>query len=176
MLTEPSNEVRLDLTGKITLDMLAAEVIQAIILGGPSIPGMSLIPAGPFEMGDPYNEGGSDELPVHSVYVSGFYLDKYEVSNEQMRQVLQWAYDTNLVIATATTVQNSEGNPQELLELDSVGSEISFAGGVFTVDVGRENFPCQEVSWYGSQAYCNYKSDIEGLNRCIDFTDWSCDF
>jgi formylglycine-generating enzyme required for sulfatase activity len=40
---------------------------------------MVLIPAGSFDMGDTFNEGESHELPVHSVYVSAFYMDKYEV-------------------------------------------------------------------------------------------------
>ena len=41
--------------------------------------GMALIPAGSFTMGncmDP-SEGYSDELPLHTVYVSAFYMDKY---------------------------------------------------------------------------------------------------
>jgi formylglycine-generating enzyme required for sulfatase activity len=43
---------------------------------------MALIPAGSFTMGnciDP-NEGYSDELPLHTVYVSAFYMDKYDVT------------------------------------------------------------------------------------------------
>jgi formylglycine-generating enzyme required for sulfatase activity len=42
---------------------------------------MVLIPSGTFDMGnclDP-DEGSLNELPVHSVYISAFYMDKYEV-------------------------------------------------------------------------------------------------
>lgn len=138
--------------------------------------GMVLVDADSFQMGDNYNEGGSDERPVHDVYVSGFYMDRYEVSNEQMREVLQWAYDTNKIGATANTVTNNEGSAQELLELNDADCQISFSNGTFTVDSGKGNVPCVEVSWYGAQAYCNYKSDIDKLGRCIDFSDWSCDF
>jgi hypothetical protein len=42
--------------------------------------GMVLIPAGNFTMGDSFAEGQTNELPVHTVYVSAFYMDKYEVS------------------------------------------------------------------------------------------------
>src|SRR5262245_13618046 len=44
--------------------------------------GMVFIPAGSFTMGNAMNptEGGSDELPLHTVYVSGFYMDKYLVT------------------------------------------------------------------------------------------------
>jgi len=30
------------------------------------------------------------------------------------------------------------------------------------------------VTWYGAQAFCNYLSDMEGLDRCISFSGWSC--
>jgi formylglycine-generating enzyme required for sulfatase activity len=47
------------------------------------LPGsMVLIPAGSFTMGncmDP-SEGYSDELPLHTVYLSVFYMDKYDVT------------------------------------------------------------------------------------------------
>ncbi|MBM3239959.1 formylglycine-generating enzyme family protein [Candidatus Poribacteria bacterium] len=42
---------------------------------------MALIPAGEFQMGDNFNEGNADELPVHTVYLDAFYIDKYEVTN-----------------------------------------------------------------------------------------------
>jgi formylglycine-generating enzyme required for sulfatase activity len=44
---------------------------------------MALIPAGSFSMGNALSasgDGSSDELPVHTVDVSAFYMDKYEVS------------------------------------------------------------------------------------------------
>src|SRR5262245_26526251 len=44
---------------------------------------MVLIAAGSFDMGDTFGEGSSGELPVHSVYVSAFYMDQYEVTKEK---------------------------------------------------------------------------------------------
>lgn len=38
------------------------------------------IPAGNFQMGDNFNEGESDELPVHTVYLDTYYISKYEVT------------------------------------------------------------------------------------------------
>ena len=55
--------------------------------------GMALIPAGSFTMGncmDP-NEGNSDELPLHTVYVSAFYMDIYDVTKSLWDSVYQWA-------------------------------------------------------------------------------------
>jgi len=57
------------------------------------IAGMALIPAGTFTMGncmDP-NEGNSDELPLHTVYVSAFYMDQYDVTYALWQRVYNWA-------------------------------------------------------------------------------------
>jgi formylglycine-generating enzyme required for sulfatase activity len=42
---------------------------------------MVLIPAGSFVMGS--DVGESDEKPAHSIFMNAYYIDKYEVSNEQ---------------------------------------------------------------------------------------------
>ena len=60
-------------------------------MGWPS--NMVLIPAGSFQMGncmDP-EEGNNDELPVHTVYVSAFYMDKYLVTKALWDVVYNWA-------------------------------------------------------------------------------------
>jgi formylglycine-generating enzyme required for sulfatase activity/HEAT repeat protein len=54
---------------------------------------MALIPAGSFTMGncmDP-KEGSFDELPPHSVEVSAFYMDRYEVTKALWDEVFNWA-------------------------------------------------------------------------------------
>jgi formylglycine-generating enzyme required for sulfatase activity len=55
------------------------------------VPGMSLIPAGSFQMGDSFSEGAYYELPVHTVYVSAFYMDKYEVTYALWESVNAWS-------------------------------------------------------------------------------------
>ena len=52
---------------------------------------MVLIPAGSFEMGDTFSEGAVWELPVHTVYVSSFYIGKYEVSKGLWDRVKAWS-------------------------------------------------------------------------------------
>jgi formylglycine-generating enzyme required for sulfatase activity len=61
------------------------------IIDGNPPSGMTLIPAGSFTMGDTFSEGWSDELPLHKVYVSAFYMDKYEVTKSLWDSVYQWA-------------------------------------------------------------------------------------
>ena len=53
--------------------------------------GMVLIPAGSFTMGDALNGGTSGELPLHTVYVSAFYMDQFDVTLALWQQVYNWA-------------------------------------------------------------------------------------
>ena len=53
--------------------------------------GMMPIPAGNFQMGDSFGEGNTYELPLHTVYLSAFYMDKYEVTKAKWRDVRAWA-------------------------------------------------------------------------------------
>jgi len=59
--------------------------------GATTVANMAFIPAGSFTMGDTFSEGGSTELPLHTVYVSAFYMDKYDVTKAMWYDVYQWA-------------------------------------------------------------------------------------
>jgi len=154
-----------------------ASVITETIMDLDSPEGMAFIPGGVFQMGDTFGEGYSDELPVHSVYVSGFYMDKYEVTNDEMVEVMQWAHDHGTLTGSSTSVQNAQGDPQELLDLDGAACRVMWDGSAFGIKSAKgSGYPCVEVSWYGSAAYCNYRSEKEGRTPCYNLADWSCDF
>jgi formylglycine-generating enzyme required for sulfatase activity len=99
--------------------------------------GMVLIPAGIFTMGncmDP-GEGNSKELPLHPVYVSGFYMDRYEVMKALWDEVYEWA--TNRPPAV----------------------RYSFESGA----LGKtNNHPAQFMTWYDAVKWCNARSEREG--------------
>ncbi len=48
------------------------------------VPEMALIPGGKFMMGR--NDGDQDERPAHEVQVKSFYLDKFEITNQQYKK------------------------------------------------------------------------------------------
>jgi formylglycine-generating enzyme len=52
--------------------------------------GMVLIPAGSFTMGD-IVDGSGTSLPLHTVYVSAFYMDQYLMTKSLWDTVYQWA-------------------------------------------------------------------------------------
>jgi sulfatase modifying factor 1 len=54
---------------------------------------MVLIPAGSFLMGNSFNtnDGNASELPVHTVNLAAFYVDKFEVSKQLWDDVYNWA-------------------------------------------------------------------------------------
>jgi len=150
------------------------------VTSGGSVPsGMALVPAGSFSMGDASGgvDGYSDELPAHTVYVSAFYMDKYEVTNDKMVEVMQWAYNQGKLTVTSSSVRNAEGNAQELLDLDDSDCRIEWNGSSFGIKAAKgSGYPCVEVTWYGSTAFCNYRSQMEGRTPCYNLSDWSCNF
>jgi sulfatase modifying factor 1 len=54
--------------------------------------GMAFIPAGSFSMGDTFNDSPESwgEHPIHTVYVSGFWMDKYLVTKSLWDEVTAW--------------------------------------------------------------------------------------
>lgn len=56
----------------------------------PAPTGMGYIPGVPFLMGDTFLENTAS-MPVHSVYVSPFFMDKFDVTREQWLDVYTWA-------------------------------------------------------------------------------------
>jgi formylglycine-generating enzyme required for sulfatase activity len=108
---------------------------RVIDLNPPS--GMALIPAGSFTMGDTFNEGYSSELPLHSVYVSAFYMDKYDVTKTLWDSVYQWATNHGY-------------------SFDNLGS---WTGGV-NYSKGA-NHPVHLINWYDCVKWCNARSEME---------------
>ena len=158
---------------------------------------MALIPGGAFSMGNPYShlgEGWVRESPVHSVPVSSFLMDRFEVSYGPFLEVYNWAASQGLVsvvsvVYTNTSggvtsvvtnvnarVVNTEGVAKTLFSVNQLWTEVGYTNGLFYLfDPVRTNFPVLYVSWFGAQAYGNYRSDMEGLPRAVDFspTNWS---
>ena len=102
---------------------------------------MVYVPAMEFEMGS--TEGDSDEQPVHTVALDGFWIDQTEVTNAQFAVFL-----------------NERGNQTEggvtWLDLEDEDCLVEQSGGEFRPRSGYADHPVIEVSWYGATAYCGW--------------------
>jgi formylglycine-generating enzyme required for sulfatase activity len=143
----------------------------------PVPPSMVLVPGGEFEMGRHVGNGGSDELPVHAVYVDSFRVDVCEVTNERYCDYLNWAYSRGLIEVSGSVVYQAGGTePYCDTHSYNVDSRIHWNGATFAITTGKEDHPVVEVSWYGAVAYCNWRSEQHGRTRCYDLATWTCDF
>jgi len=133
-----------------------------------AISNMVIVPSGT-------NSGWDPSYGAYSLTnKASFYMDKYEVTNDEMVEVMQWAYGQGKLNVTAASVKNAAGDVQELLDLDDIQCRITWDGTNFgmTATYGS-GYPCIEVTWYGALAYCNYRSEKAGLVPCYDLSDWS---
>ena len=120
------------------------EETEAIHIPIVDIGDMILIPEGEFEMGDHHGDGWEYELPVHTVYLDAFYIDKYEVTNAQYALFLnEYGRDT-------------DAEEHSLLEIDNPWCQIENVGGIYKPKTGQEDHPVVEVSWYGAAAYAQF--------------------
>ena len=53
------------------------------VICGVAPEGMIFVQGGTFEMGDHYNEGNSDELPIHEVTLDDFFIGEFEVTQAE---------------------------------------------------------------------------------------------
>ena len=143
----------------------------------PAPEGMVLITGGEFAMGDHTGNGNSDERPVHDVYINSFYMDIYEVTNQQYAAYLNDALIQNLIEVTDGVVYRAGGD-EVYCDTETANnlSRIYWDGNTFTVVPGTENHPMELVSWYGAAAYCNWRSSVAGLEPAYDTGTWVCNF
>ncbi len=112
---------------------VCGNVPSGLIVEAPQ-PEMAFIPAGSFQMGD--YSGYDDEKPVHTVFVSAFFMDKFEVTKALWDEVASWAQTNGYDIGPG------------------IGSEHGL------------DHPVTIVSWYTVVKWANARSEKEGLTPC----------
>ncbi|MCX7006285.1 MAG: SUMF1/EgtB/PvdO family nonheme iron enzyme [Kiritimatiellaeota bacterium] len=155
----------------LTLGASAAEIF----------PGMALIPAGKFEMGDHHGfvdpKHGSDELPLHTVSLGAFHIGIFDVTTREYCEFLNATLAQRQVEVRKGGVYAAGGS--ELLcdtRESSVASRIGWDGQKFSVLDGKENHPMICVRWPGAAVYCNWLSAQKKLPPCYDVKTWECNF
>jgi formylglycine-generating enzyme required for sulfatase activity len=103
---------------------------------------MMIVPEGEFKMGS--ETGTEDESPVHSVFLSEYLIDKFEVTNQKFVRFLN----------AIKRHETSDGNP--LLYLENTDVQIFARNGIYQVPPDLVLRPVVEVTWWGAVAYCEW--------------------
>ena len=131
-------------------------------------PGMALIPAGSFEMGDHHGfddpKHGSDEIPIHKVSLDSFYMGINDVTTKEYCEFLNLALAKNMIEVRTGAVYLVNG--KDVLcdtRQASPPSRIGWDGKTFSVLDKKEDHPMVCVRWAGAAVYCNWLSAQKGL-------------
>lgn len=116
--------------------LAAAPVVTDAPAAQPPGTHMVLIPAGNFQMG---KDGIA--TPVHTVFVSAFYMAKYEVTKELWNSVRAWGM----------------AERRGYTDLGTGNGSYDFKG---------ENHPVHSITWYDMVKWCNARSEMENLTPC----------
>lgn len=87
-----------------------------------------------FQMGDQFGDGLADELPVHHVCLSDFYISKYEVTQEQWQYVM------------GNNPSQNKGNPRYPVEVVSWNDVEQFVETLNMKTDGKFRLPT-EAEW-----------------------------
>jgi len=156
------------------------------------LPNTVPVDAGTFTMGrtasgDDATDGSADELPQHEVTLGAYQIGKYEVTNKEYCDVLNWAKAKGYLYAdVAGTPWTGLGfiyaggtaDSRYAIGVFSTSYHIQYSGGVFTskTSVGlpgttsyaMDTHPMVDLSWCGAVAFCNWLSEWQGLTPCYD--------
>jgi formylglycine-generating enzyme required for sulfatase activity len=142
---------------------------------GENMDGFVYVGPGTFIMGSPTTEPTrySDETQHQVTLTHGIYVQTTEVTNQQYMELAQWAYDHGYVTVSGDYFlhDNLDGSTQALKGLSS-SYEIFFSNGVFSCI--NPDHPVVWMTWYGSVAYCDWLSLLQGLSRAYDHITWQC--
>ncbi|MCE7926108.1 MAG: hypothetical protein DYG98_23935 [Haliscomenobacteraceae bacterium CHB4] len=126
-----------------------------------SQPEMIFIPGGSCFLGD--STGDADEKPVHVVLISDFYIAKTETTLAQFKSfAVATGYRTDAELGEGSYVWDSLGWHKS----DSICWRYDERGRLRSPEQG--DYPVLHVSWNDATQYCNWLSELAGLQKVYD--------
>ncbi len=103
---------------------------------------MALVSAGEFTMGSSEEDFIPEEMPQHSVFLDAFYIDKYEVTNAQYWEFLEYITRTG---------DHSKCSPSEPINKSHLPGN-PFKGYEYKY-YNYPDYPVTRIDWYDAYAY-----------------------
>ncbi|MEE8190883.1 MAG: SUMF1/EgtB/PvdO family nonheme iron enzyme [Candidatus Scalindua sediminis] len=103
---------------------------------------MVLVPAGEFKMGTTEEDFIQEEMPQHTVYLDAYYIDRYEVTNAQYWEFLEYITRTG---------DHSKCHQTEPIAKDHLPGN-AFRGYVYKY-YNYPDYPVNRIDWYDAYAY-----------------------
>ena len=101
-----------------------------------------LVPAGEFTMGSSEEDFIPEEMPQHAVILDAYYVDKYEVTNAQYWEFLEYIERTS---------DHSKCSPSEPLNKNHIPGN-SYRGYEYKY-YNYPDYPVTRIDWYDAYAY-----------------------
>lgn len=120
--------------------------INATLLGSEPNIEMVKFNGDQFDMGDIFNKGEVDELPVHKVKIDDFEIGKYEVTNFQFAKFLN-SYGSDRILS-------GEFKGEKIIYPQP--NSIILTNSGWKVVEGYEYYPVTGVTWYGANEFCKF--------------------
>jgi len=109
----------------------------------------------------------ADELPRHEVYLDSYYIDKYEVTNEEFsRFVIATGYETDAERESFGYTVAWEG---ETILKEVAGADWQHPTGQGSSISGKMDYPVVQVSWNDATAYAAWSG-----KRLPTEAEWEC--
>lgn len=149
------------------------------------------VPAGTFIMGRSFagddDPGNENEEPRHPVTLGAYQIGKYEVTNKEYCDVLNWALSQGELKDSAGAVWGAgsgdiyaggAGALNLVVAITQTRCNIRYSGGTFSsktrtglpdsTSYSMDSHPMVMVTWFGAVAFCNWLSAWQGLSPCYD--------
>jgi formylglycine-generating enzyme required for sulfatase activity len=127
-------------------------------------PGMAMIEAGWFAMGDSFGEGERNERPVHWVSVGSFYMDKFKVTKALWDEVYAWAITHGYAFEHAGSGK-ATNHPVQL---------ISWYDAVKWCNARSEKEGLAPAYYTGASRFTVYRAGLLDLQN--DWVDWGAGY